>query len=88
LGEGKKKDIYRLILKRSMKISNETFNILAKRLKCRKRVLHDNTLDLSIQELVMLILALEDEFSRTHDYYLKKAIDELIEKKQEYYETI
>jgi predicted DNA-binding protein len=75
-------------MKRSMKISNETFNILAKRLKCRKRILHDNTLDLSIQELVMLIMALEDEFSRTHDYYLKKAIDELIEKKQEYYETI
>lgn len=71
-----------------MKISNETFNILAKRLKCRKRVLHDNILDLSIQELVMLILALEDEFSRTHDYDLKKAIDELIEKKEEVYGKI
>lgn len=74
-------------MKRSMKISNETFNILAKRLKCRKRVLHDNTLDLSIQELVMLILVLEDEFSRTHDHNLKKAIDELNEGKKEIYDT-
>ena len=56
-----------------MNISNDTFNILSKRLKCRKRVLHDNELDLSIQELVMLILALEDEFSKTHDYQLKIA---------------
>jgi len=64
-----------------MKISANTQYVIRKYTKNKKYIPESGILKISFQDNIALITTLQDEFNRTKDNLIKKAIDELRDKR-------
>jgi len=62
-----------------MYITSETQKIIQKYIKCKKYKIHLGRLEMSLQDLTMVILILQDRYHATKNEELKHAINELSE---------
>jgi len=71
------------IKENSMKISADTQNTIRKYIRDKKYISQSGILKVSFQDKVILIIMLQDEFNRTKDLKIRRAINELKDKRFE-----